>query len=209
MKITYLITSRQPQKALQLLGEEAKPIAQDSEMIAACYQMLGKPKQSSRIFQICIYQHLLFVIQDMANYMMMNTEDEQLCDETMHRMLELLKLFHIDALHTITSTMVYMSCAMVYAQRRDKESALRMLERLIDVIIRYDLAHMKIHRDTYFTEVEAWMESLQLRTQAPRDGGVILDSLIQELQPPAFDFLKGEPRYQACLQKLKAEKERA
>ena len=51
------------------------------------------------------------------------------------------------------------------------------------------------------------MESLQLRTQAPRDGGVILDSLIQELQPPVFDFLKGEPRYQACLQKLKAEKE--
>ena len=51
LKITYLITSRQPQKALQLLGEEAKPIAQDSEMIAACYQMLGKPKQSSRIFQ--------------------------------------------------------------------------------------------------------------------------------------------------------------
>ena len=67
------------------------------------------------------------------------------------------------------------------------------------MIIRYDLAHMKIHRDTYFTEVEAWMESLQLRTQAPRDGVVILDSLIQELQPPAFDFLKGEPRYQpAC-----------
>ena len=208
LKITYLIASHQPQKALQLLGEEAKPIVQDSEMIAACYQMLGKPKQPSRIFQICIYQHLLFVIQDMANYMMMNMEDEQLCDETMHRMLEMLKLFHIDALHTITSTMVYMSCAMVYAQRRDTESALHMLERLIDVIIRYDLAHMKIHRDLYFTEVEAWMESLQLRTQAPRDGGVILDSLIQELQPPVFDFLKEEPRYQACLQKLKAEKER-
>ncbi|MCB7430421.1 XRE family transcriptional regulator, partial [Erysipelatoclostridium ramosum] len=38
LKITYLIASHQPQKALQLLGEEAKPIVQDSEMIAACYQ---------------------------------------------------------------------------------------------------------------------------------------------------------------------------
>ena len=33
----------------------------------------------------------------------------------------------------------------------------------------------------------------------------------QKKQPADYvvDFLKGEPRYQACLQKLKAEKERA
>lgn len=208
LKITYLLASKQPNEALQLLGEEAKPIVQDSEMIAACYQMLGKPEQSSRIFQICIYQHLLFVIQDMANYMMMNMDDEKLCDETIHRMLEMLKLFHIDALHTMTSAMVYMTCAMVYAKRKNREAGLQMIERLVDVILRYDLAHMKIHKDVYFTEVESWMESLQLRTQAPRDGGVILESLLQELQPPIFDFLKEEPRYQACLQKLQAEKER-
>ena len=209
LKITYLLASKQPAEALQLLGEEAKPIAQDSEMIASCYQMLGKPKQASRIFQICIYQHLLFVIQDMANYMMLNIGDDKLCDETIHRILEMLKLFHIDALHTITSAMVYVSCAMVYAGRKDKEATLQMMERLVDVVVRYDLAGKKIHRDVYFTEIESWMAALQLRTQAPRDAGVILDSVIQELQLPVFAIIEDEPRYHACIQKLQAEKEKA
>lgn len=84
-----------------------------------------------------------------------------------------------------------------------------MMERLADVVVRYDLAHMKIHRDVYFTEIESWMAALQLRTQAPRDAGVILDSVIQELQLPVFAIIEDEPRYHACIQKLQAEKEKA
>lgn len=202
LKSICLLTAGKPREVLALVGEEVDMTSPGNELIAMSYQMMGDEETSSRIYQFCIYQHLLSILQVMANYLLLNLDKEDLCDATMERMKALLKLFHVDALHTNTAAIAYTACAKVYAYRKDREAALQLLEHYVDIALTYDLANASIHNDAYFTEIETLMDSLHVRTQAPREAGLVHQSMIQLLLDPSFAFLKEEHRYQACLRKL-------
>lgn len=85
LEIMAYIASDKPMDALQLLGEIPRPIAQDSELTAACHQKLGNMEQAYRILQTSAYQHLLFLIQDSISFMMLRIDDLTACEKPLRK----------------------------------------------------------------------------------------------------------------------------
>lgn len=201
--VIYTALNR-PEDTLRLLGEEARPINQDSELIGASFQMLGDMEKADEIIQACMFQHLLFMIQDSVGYMMMNTDKKELCEETVKRLLGVMELYHIEDLHFHTALQVYMGASTVYAMYGEKEKALKMIEAFTAVLRKNDVTKVLLKGDGYFTKIEQWLEKIEVSRGAPRGSGLIKESVSDALEKnPAFDSLKDEHRFQSCIDRIK------
>lgn len=196
--------SQKPEEALAILGERARPIPQDSELIAGCFQQLGDLQRTKEIMQIAIFQHLLFTIQDLGLYLSVNLDERDICKETMTRIQTLLTAFHVDKLHESTYIQAHIVILHAYATWQDKEATLQELETLCDYLIDHDILHMELHGDSYFTYVESWLKAEHVRVEPPRSALVMKESIIANLQEPLFAFIKEESRYQRCIKRLMA-----
>lgn len=201
--IIYMMMSK-PEEVLQLLGEKAKPLSQDVEMIAASFQLLGNQNKANEILQVCIYQHLLYLIQNSVNLMVQNHHDIAFCEETMHRLMVIVEAYHIDQLHLNTAMMFYLSAAYIYVMQQNKEHALAMVERYTAVIMQSKLPYDFLRGDDYFTKILPWLEELKLGTQAPRSAKLMKEMIVSGLlDNPAFGQLQEEFRFKNCIEKLK------
>lgn len=200
--VTY-IAGNEPAEVLALLGEEVKPISQDAELIGVAYQQSGDMKEARKVFQVCAYQHLLFVIQDSVNIMMLSTEDKEFCYETIQRLEKVIELYNIDELHSNTSVQFYIAAATIYAMHGQKSPALEMIEKYTSVALKNFTQEYKLQGDSYFTEINEWFTREGI-TGMPRGLGLVKETLAAVLeQTPAFEGLKEEFRFRSCLEKLK------
>lgn len=204
MESILSIQIKQPEKVLELIGEDIRPLRQDSELIASAYQMLGNIEKAKEITQVCSYQYLLFFLQDTMNYMMMNVENHALCDEIIQRLHVVMHTFHLDRLHAITAITFHLDCAVIYAMREDKDATLTSLETYTDICCYHNetLEHLK--GDEFFCHIDQWLQDLELGTRAPRAKQMVYASLLQAIEEnPLFQFLHEEHRYQTCVERLK------
>ena len=201
--IIYTVLNR-PEETLRVLGEEARPISQDAELIGASFQMMGNMEKADEIIQVCTFQHLLFMIQDSVSYMMINTDKKELCEETIKRLLGVMELYQIENLHFSTALQVYIGAATIYAMQGEKEKALKMLEAYTAVLKKNDVTKMLLKGDGYFTKVEQWLDKIEISRGTPRGSGLIKESMSEALEKnPVFESLKNEQRFQSCVEKIK------
>lgn len=204
LKSILYMTKAEFSCALSVLGEEVQPFSQKGELIAACYQNMGNTDKAKEAYQVCIYQHLLFFIQDSVNYMMGNMQDTGLCDVTMHRIRELLSLYHIEEIHGYTATQFYFSAAVIYAARGDLEKAEKQLEKLADVAQKSQMLKSLFLEDTYFDRINGWLEKQELGASPPRRESMIRQLMVETIEEyPAFAVLKGRPGFQRTLEHLR------
>lgn len=203
LEVMILIMRNKPQEALDILGEDVRPLAQDAEMAGTIYRQMGDVKKSREIFQICAYQHLLFAIQDSVNMMMLNTEDAEFCDETIRRLSELIRLYNIEKLHFYTAIQFYMAAAELYAMRRDKENTIIMTEKFTNIIVSLPVPWGLADGDSYFTEIGDWLGKVDADKGTPRGSRLVKESFAAALtQNPVFQDMQEEFRFRTCVEKL-------
>lgn len=205
LEAMMMLSQNKAMEVLDLLGEQIKPLSQESELIAAAYDQLGNKDKTKEIMQVCIYQHLLFFIQDSINYMMMNQSDQEVCQATLKRLMVILSLYHIDDLHFNTAIMFYITYASIALQHQDKETALDMIERYCDTCIKNAGKHYQISGDDYFTMIDAWLKELEVNSTPVRSSDTVKESILAVLEMnPLFDSLRDEFRFKTCIDKVKA-----
>ena len=201
------IASDKPMDALQLLGEIPRPIAQDSELTAACHQKLGNMEQAYRILQTSAYQHLLFLIQDSISFMMLRIDDLTACEKTIAKVKSLLELYQISHIHPYTAFQSLLAIAQVYAHHHLYEEAFKELTHSADILATTNMDKLQ-NQDDYFTELNSWLKEIALDTQPPRNRTIVIESLLQIINElPEFQPMKNDPRFQHCIRILLQKKE--
>ncbi|WP_050637173.1 helix-turn-helix domain-containing protein [Candidatus Stoquefichus sp. SB1] len=207
LELTILLVLQKPYDILDTLGETARPISQDSEMIAAAFQMLGNVEKANEIYQSNIYQHLLMTIQDSISLLNVNMDKREYCEEILNRVFQIMDIFHIEQLHFNISAVVYLNAAIFYTTYKNIEQALTMIEKYTHLLLTTDLHSLNLHGDDFFKDIDHWLNDLMLGTHAPRGPQLIKESVINALSHPALTKLQNEKRFQICLNQLKNIKE--
>ena len=207
LEIMAYIASDKPMDALQLLGEIPRPIAQDSELTAACHQKLGNMEQAYRILQTSAYQHLLFLIQDSISFMMLRIDDLTACEKTIAKVKSLLELYQISHIHPYTAFQSLLAIAQVYAHHHLYEEAFKELTHSADILATTNMDKLQ-NQDDYFTELNSWLKEIALDTQPPRNRTIVIESLLQIINElPEFQPMKNDPRFQHCIRIFLQKKE--
>ena len=190
-----------PQEALDLLGEEIRPLSGEGTLIAQAYQMLGNSSKANEVLQIGMYQHLLQLLCTAAVSLALCTGDRARTEETVRRALAVMDAYAVDTLHPNTAAQVCLAGAQAFAGLSMTDEALRLLRRYVTLC-----AHFRttLAGDAYFNAIEPWLKSLDLGGDAPRDERLIRESILAALtQNPAFAAMADDVRFRALIETVR------
>lgn len=197
------IMMQQPEKALNLQDENIRPMLNETELLAQTYQMMGNNQKSKEVWQINIYQHLLFLIGDEVCYLMLYTDNFSKAQEIINRILAVADIYNLNKLHPATMASVYVASAQVYCSNKNTDDALDMLDKYVTMCIN-DFLPFTLHGDSFFDSIDNWFLEFDIGNKAPRNEKLIKESLLQcIIGNPAFSILSDHPRYKSITDKLK------
>lgn len=192
----------------QIAGETVYPMTQETELMAMAYQQIGNLEKSEEILQICLYQHLVFLVGDGMGYLSQLMPQKEKARELLERLTAVIEAFAIDELHFSTAVNFYMIGAHACCFWGEKEKALKMLKKYVDVCI-HGREDLTLHGDRFFDRIDSWLENLPLGQNSMIGQTAVRSMLVAGLKEnPALMSLKEEPEYQALVRKLERHMER-
>ncbi|HIX66688.1 MAG TPA: helix-turn-helix domain-containing protein [Candidatus Anaerostipes excrementavium] len=189
-----------PKKTIEILEELQNPYSlgsQSDAVLIDAYCNMGELDKANSFSQIRMFTYLLNFMSISTKYLSLHLKDVSICEETIARMEELIRIYHLDELHPSSVISFKIQCAVFYALHEKKREALQML----DQYVRYMKLLLKddqnlLHGDAYFTALEPWFESADLGSAAPRNKKVIFESGMSIFHNPLLQSLETEPKYQ-------------
>lgn len=178
---------------------------QGESILIQAYQMKGQFQQAHQFTQFEIYTHLMEFINLSIHYLSIHVQDLQRCEETIKRLDEVIKTYHIEKLNPNTTAQFYYQCAIVYCQHQNDQQALERLTdfvRLVCEMMEGD--HILLHGDQYFDQIHIYFEQSDLGVHPVRNKKLILQSALQALEVAELNGLKEDH----CLQSLKLQLKR-
>lgn len=201
MQATCCLALREPQSALDLLGEETRPPMAEEILISQAYQMMGNIEKAKEAVQLNMYGYLMSLSSAMLHYLPLCAGDMDKAKETINRALSLADIYKLKNLNPNMVIQLYAVGAQIYCQNGFSEKAIDMLDKSVDVFIE-NLFPCTLHGDSFFDSIDGWLSDLDLGDTAPRSEKVIKESMMQDvLMNPAFAKLSEEPKYKSIIRK--------
>jgi transcriptional regulator with XRE-family HTH domain len=192
-----------PKEALKQLGDTVSPILGEEIILATAFELAGEPQKAIETLQIDIYQKVIGLISDGQKYLLLHIHQEDIFHETVLRMSAIGECFQLNRLHPMAMGNFYYTAAMGYLRQNKREDALAMMEKFAGVWLDCDFP-VKLHGDAYFSQVENWFQSFDLKEQPPLDESIIKKNLMDALSPQSHvGQLAGEPRYELLVKRMK------
>lgn len=193
-----------PNDALELLDESVRPLSQETESLAQVYQMLGEREKAMRVYQISIYQHLLILVAEAAQYSMLYEDNKEKSTEILNRSLQIADIFQVAKLQPNAVVPVYYSAALLYCMHGEMDKSLEMLEQYTKICLE-DFFPFSLHGDSYFDLIDDWFMEFDIGNGAPQNEKFIRKSMLSAVKDnPAFYILREDARYKSIIQKLEA-----
>ena len=84
------------------------------------------------------------------HYLSIHVQDLQRCEETIKRLDEVIKTYHIEKLNPNTTAQFYYQCAIVYCQHQNDQQALERLTDFVKLVCEMmEGDHILLHGDEY------------------------------------------------------------
>ena len=199
-----LIMANKPSEVLEILGEDVKAFSQDAELISMSFQLLGNINKASEITQICMYQHLIGMVGNIAQQIMLNINNLDVVEECFKRGLGICELFNLDEIHPNVAVNLYLATAQAYATHKQNGKALELIQKYTDICIKH-IYNFELKGDKFFDKIDKWLEELDLGVNAPRSQKLIKQSAISAIKDnPAFVGLKDEYKFKSCVLALES-----
>lgn len=172
-----------------------------SSLLIRAYQMKKDYGEAREKVQRSIYSDLLRMVSDSTLYLNLEETQEQEYEETVRRVLELMKIYSFESLHPNNAAGFFYHAAVGYALREKDAEAVAMLRRYWEAVKKL-LAEeqIRLHGDDYFTEIEKWYEGVNL--VAPREISLVKESVLQSAAHPAFAKLEANKEFQRIRQEI-------
>ena len=142
-----------------------------------------------------MYQHLILLIGDGTSLLLSNMQNPKKADELMRRLDILADTFELDRLHPNVMASYYLVSAQVCCVNQQKERALAILKRYVDLCTRHFFPY-ELRGDSFFDRIDSWFQEFPLGIQAPRGEATIKKSLISGMcENPLFQQLRDSEQY--------------
>lgn len=201
LKAVFDMQCGKAREAAETLEEILSPYrlwAQSDAVLIQSYQMAGEMEKAKNFSQISIFLHLISLVNSASQDLMLCIDQPKRCEETIHRIDCVSEAFDLEHLHPNIAAGFEYQAAIVFCMQGKTREALERLESYKE-LVRYLLRgeeQFKLHGDSYFDALDAWIERLDLGSEAPRDRKVVCDSLSETLHHPAFAILEQEEEFQ-------------
>lgn len=192
-----------PKTVVDLMQGVNDPLLGDEVVLASAYYLTGNIEKAKETTQVGIFRHLMGILADIPNYLMLNTDDFNKYDQIITRTLGLIDLFDVKRLHPAILFGIYLTGAQGYTMLEEDNKALDLLQQYVDLATA-DIYPIVFSGDLFFDKVNDWFRSLDLGVKPPQSEAVIRDSMVDGLtKNPAFNRLAENYRFRNLVSKLK------
>ena len=199
--LAYLFM-HEPIMVLDRLDDSGHPILSDELTLVSAYQMLGESQKAKTNLQISMYQHLMSIMAFIPTYLQLVSDNQEKVDFVLSKLIGLSTLFNVNALNPNTMAQIHYTAATIYVAYGNQDKALDHLEHYTTACLSIKFP-LKFTGDSFFDEIDEWLEKQALEEGAPRSEKVIKESALQGLtKSPAFIPLKENVRFKQCEMKL-------
>ncbi|NLY10737.1 MAG: helix-turn-helix transcriptional regulator [Firmicutes bacterium] len=191
-----------PMAVIDLMQDVNDPVLGEEVILASAYFLTGDVEKAKETTQVGIFRHLMGILGDIPNYMMLNTDDYDRYDQIVTRTLGLIELFEIETLHPTILFGVYLTGAQGYAILGDDEKALDILQRFVNLVTS-DIYPLRFMGDQFFDKVHNWFSDLDLGVKPPQNETVLKSGMVEALtRNPAFNRYFENHRFKNLVEKL-------
>ena len=192
---------------LEPLLKKKQLTAQYEPILIQAYQSVGEVSKAELHSQITIYKDLMNLISNSMVIINLKMQDREFCEETIKRIRNVIETYDIKNLHPNTALQFNYQIAIFYCVHGYKEKALKELKEFVNGSLKFIEKGVFLHGDNYFNRLEEWFEDFALKTEAPRNEKVIIESLVPALENPALSLLFDEEEYKELKMKIERRKE--
>lgn len=136
-----------------------------------------------------LYLHLLLLIGDSTYLIAMHMQEKDICEETIARVDSVIGSYHMDYLNQNVTAGFHYQVAVYKATLQEEDEAYERLQKYVKTACAL-LKNGMLHGDSYFNRLDRWFEDLDLGTQMPRNRKLVLQSVRENLNNPAFAMLR-------------------
>jgi len=191
-----------PEIVIDLLQDANDPMLGEEVLLASAYYLTGNIEKAKETAQVGIFRHLMGILGDIPNYLMLHMDDPEKFDQIVQRTMGLIELFHVEKVHPMILFAIYLTGAQGYAQLGADDRALELLQKYVDLGTS-DIYPLRFIGDQFFDKVHNWYCELDLGVKPPRNEAVIKSDMLEALtKNPVFERLAGNIRFKNMVAKL-------
>ena len=171
------------------LLDPKRVLNQSDWLLIQAYLMNGEPEKADSFAQAMLYLHLLLLIGDSTYLIAMHMQEKDICEETIARVDSVIGSYHMEHLNPNVTAGFHYQVAVYKAALQEEDEAYERLQKYVETACAL-LKKGMLHGDSYFNRLDRWFEDLDLGTQMPRNRKLVLQSVRENLNNPAFAMLR-------------------
>ncbi len=208
MEAFCLLQLQRPSEVIDILDPVEMQAGSPEPLLASAYRAIGNDQEAKKILQAGIYKEIMTLFDLFPSYLNLCLNDAEQFAEASQRFYQITDIFQIKTLHPSILLGVYITIARGWLALGNTEQALDILTQYTELAVS-DIYPLRLHGDKFFNLLDEWFDSeLMLGSFPPRNETLIRHSMTQALsENPVFLPLAGNPRFQAMVDRLRANEE--
>lgn len=159
---------------------------QSDALLIQAYLLTGAKEKAEAYNQVSMFLHLVTLLEDICAYLNIHEQDLAVCERAIARADRMIDAFAAGKLHPNSVAGYQYQAALIYAAHGKGEQALQRLREFTALSRALFDDDAELHGDSFFHALDGWIAELDLGAQPVRDKKLILASVRQALDHPAF-----------------------
>ena len=203
--VIYLMQGK-ANEVVALLEDVCNPLnlmSQMSTVLTQAYVMSGDKDMADSYTQCNMYSHIFMFVANAGQYLSIRAGELPVIEETTSRVWQVETAYGLTKLNPNAIAQFAHQAAVSYAVCGEKEKAVSCVGRYVDCIEELlSTPEILLREDAYFNRMNEWFERLDSGPYAPRSRQLVIESLGQTLEHPAFALLEGDAEFLRLKRKL-------
>ena len=172
-----------PKATVEALEEMNNPLRlsiQSEEVLLSAYIEQGLMDKGNEFAQISMYFHIFMLISDGCRFLVIHRNDLEKCEETRRRVEAVMELYNFCDINFYLSALFAYQMAETYCHHGEKQKAIEMLEKYVDLYERYlcgQIGYMQ--NDDYLDRLHMWCENSSSAGNFPREKRLFISVCLQ------------------------------
>lgn len=206
MRATVYLMQGKANEVVALLEDVCNPLRLMSQMgtaLTQAYIMSGDTDMADSFTQCSMYSHIFMLVANAGQYLSIHAGELSVIEETTSRVWQVETAYGLMKLNPNAIAQFAHQAAVSYAVCGEKEKVLFCVGRYVDCIEELlSTSEILLREDAYFNRMNEWFERLDSGPHAPRSRQLVIESLGQTLEHPAFALLEGDAEFLRLKRKL-------
>lgn len=205
MKTAIYLQMGSPDDAIEVMEDLLNPMRlanQSQSMLLQAYMMKQDVDKADGYAQISMYLQLFNLVSMAGGFLNIHADNPKLCDITIERVLKIIELYELDRLNPNAVAVFHYTAAIIKCMQQYADAALMHLEQFVRLVVYMMNEEVLLKTDSYFARVDELYEQIGIGTQPPRSKKLVIKSVKENFEHPAFVVLAKKDEFIKLKQKI-------